>query len=98
MQARRAWLGASGGLTRIDALETAVTSATSRLDATEIGHEVGARTTLDLLNAQADLFRARRELQQAKIQVLVDRMALALAAGELSDNELGSANANLARP
>ncbi len=98
MQARRAWLGAAGGLTRIDSLQTAVDSARSRLDATEIGYEVGARTTLDLLNAQADLFRARRELQQAKIQVLVDRMALALAAGELSDGELGSANANLAQP
>ncbi len=98
MQARRAWLGANGGTVRIDALGTAVDSARSRLDATEIGHEVGARTTLDLLNAQADLFRARRELQQAKVQLLLDRLSLAGAAGQLSDGDLVAVNANLAQP
>jgi outer membrane protein len=95
LQTRGAWLGATGGLTRIQAYERAVESARSRLDATAIGHEVGARTTLDLLNAQADLFRALRELQQAKYQVLLDRLTLAKAAGELSEEDLRAANANL---
>lgn len=94
---RGAWLGATSGLARIDAYRRAVESARARLDATEIGHEVGARTTLDLLNAQADLFRAVRELAQAKYQVLLDRLALARAAGELGDDALAAVNANLAR-
>ena len=95
LQTRGAWLGATSGLTRIDAYDRAVASARSRLYATEIGREVGARTTLDLLNAQADLFRALRELQQAKYQVLLDRLTLAKAAGELSEADLRAANANL---
>ena len=56
---------------------------------------VGARTTLDLLNAQADFNRAQRELQQAKYQLLLDRLTLAKAAGELSEEDLRAANANL---
>jgi outer membrane protein len=95
LQTRAAWLGATGGLSRMAAHERAVESARSRLDATEIGHEVGARTTLDLLNAQADLFRAVREMQQARYQILLDRLTLAKAAGELSDEDLRAANANL---
>ena len=95
LQTRGAWLGATGGLNRIQSYERAVESARQRLDATEIGHEVGARTTLDLLNAQADLFRALRELQHAKYQVLLDRLTLAKAAGELSEEDLRAANANL---
>jgi outer membrane protein len=94
-QTRGAWLGATSGLARIRAREQALASATARLDATEIGHEVGARTTLDLLNAQADFFRAQRALQQVKYQVLLDRLTLAKAAGELSVVDLQSANANL---
>ncbi|MBK9117496.1 MAG: TolC family outer membrane protein [Betaproteobacteria bacterium] len=97
LQTRGAWLGATGGLTRVAAHERAVASARTRLDATEIGHEVGARTTLDLLDAQADLFRALRELSLAKYHVVLDRLALARAAGELNDDALRAANANLVR-
>jgi len=95
---RGAWLGATGGMSRIPAYERAIASARLRVDATEMGREVGARTTLDLLNAQADLFRAERELAQAKVQVLLDRLALARAAGELTDEELRSVNADLGTP
>ena len=95
-QTRGAWLGTTSGLARVRAREQALDSARARLDATEIGHEVGARTTLDLLSAQADLFRAQRALQQVKYQVLLDRLTLAKAAGELSVADLQSVNANLA--
>lgn len=94
---RGAWLGATSGLTRVEAYVRAVESARSRLDATEIGREVGARTTLDVLNSQADLFRALRDLSQAKYQVILDRLSLARAAGMLDDGDLAAANANLLR-
>ena len=97
LQTRSAWLGTTSGLARVQSYERAVESARSRLDATETGHEVGARTTLDLLNAQADLFRALRDLQQAKCQVLIDRLTLARAVGELDVEELRAVNANLTR-
>jgi outer membrane protein len=95
-ETRGAWLGATGGLSRIPAYERAIASARLRVDDTETGREVGARTTLDLLNAQADLYRTERELAHAKVQVLLDRLALARAAGELTDEDLRAVNASLA--
>jgi outer membrane protein len=94
---RTAWLSVASGLYRIRARERALESSRARLDATEIGHEVGARTTLDLLNAQADHFRAERELAQAKYQLVLDRLALLQASGELSEVDLRAANANFSR-
>ena len=95
-QARAAWLGVTSSQARIRARERSLASSRSRLEATETGREVGARTTLDLVNAQADQLRAQRELLLAKYQALVDRNLLARAAGELSETHLRALNANLA--
>ncbi len=84
-QVRAAWEGLTTGIARIDALRRSLASARTRLHATELGREAGARTTLDVLNAQAELFAAERALQQAQYALLVDRARLAAAAGELDD-------------
>lgn len=84
-QVRAAWEGVTTGTARIDALRRSLASARTRLEATELGREAGARTTLDVLNAQAELFAAERALQQAQYALLVDRARLAAAAGELDD-------------
>lgn len=94
-QARAAWHGVQGSQARIHARERALASAQLRLEATETGREVGARTTLDLVNAQADLLLARRELLLAKYQALLDRLLLARAAGELAEPQLRAVDANL---
>lgn len=87
-QVRAAWEGVTTGVARIDALRRSLASARTRLDATELGREAGARTTLDVLNAQAELFAAERALQQAQYALLVDRARLAAAAGELDDTAI----------
>ncbi len=84
-QVLAAWEGVTTGAARIEALNQALASSRTRLDATELGREAGARTTLDVLNAQAELFAAERTLLQARYALLVDRMRLAAAAGELDD-------------
>lgn len=94
-QVRASWRGVQSSQARIHARERALASAQLRLDATETGHEVGARTTLDLVNAQADRLRARRELLLAKYQALLDRILLARAAGELAEPQLRGIDANL---
>jgi outer membrane protein len=94
-QAQAAWLAVSSGVERIAAQAQAVRSARSRLDATETGHEVGARTTLDVLNAQSDWFAAQRRLVETRHQFLLDRLRLAAVAGALDENEVRSVNAAL---
>lgn len=95
-QTRAAWLGVSTGVAQIHAQEQALQSARSRLGATETGNEVGARTMLDLMNAQADFYQARRNLAQAKYQLLLNRLRLAATAGDLSETELRHVNTALA--
>jgi outer membrane protein len=77
---------------QIRAREQAVHSARSRLNATEIGLEVGARTMLDFVNAQADFYRAELGLAQARYQFLLARLRLAAVAGELSEEDLQAVN------
>ncbi len=96
-QTEAAWLSVSSGIAQVRAQEQAVKSALARLDATEIGQEAGARTTLDLVNAQADLYRAQLRLAQAKHRLLLGRLQLAASAGELSESDLQAVNAVLER-
>ncbi len=96
-QTQAVWLDVSTGMSQVRAREQSLQSARSRLNATEIGQEVGARTMLDLVNAQADFYRAELGLAQAKYQFLLARLRLAAVAGELSEDELHMVNAVLSQ-
>lgn len=76
------------GVSRIAAQEQALTSASSALDATTRGRDVGSRTALDVLYAQQRLFGAELELVQGRADYLLGRLRLALAAGELDEDSL----------
>lgn len=89
---RTAWLGVSNGAAQVKAQEQLLVSAKSKLDATRLGHEVGVRTNLDLLNAESSYQDAVRALASARYNLLYARLALALAAGELDDQALASVN------
>jgi outer membrane protein len=94
-QTQAAWLAANTGLARVHAHEQALRSAQSRLNATETGKEVGARTMLDFMNAQTDFYQAQRNLIAARYQLLLDRLRLAASAGALSEAGLREVNAVL---
>ena len=94
-QIRTAWLGLTVGAGRVTALSQALGSSRSRLDATRLGRQVGDRTTLDLLNAENDAASAELTLLQARIELLMNRLRLAAAAGRLDEGWLQSVNASL---
>ena len=97
-QTRAAWLGLTVGAGRIAALSQALASSRSRLDATRLGHRVGDRTTLDLLNAENDASSAELTLLQARVDLLMNRLRLAAVAGRLDEASLQSVNASLQAP
>lgn len=97
-QVRAAWLGLSVGAQRVQALDETLSASRARRDATQLGHEVGQRTTLDLLNAEADSASASLALAQGRAGLLMDRLRLAALAGELDEATLRSVNAELAPP
>ncbi len=95
-QVRAAWLGLSVGAERVQALAEALSASVSRRDATQLGHEVGQRTTLDLLNAENDSASAQLALAQGRVGLLLDRLRLAALVGQLDEAALRSVNAELA--
>ena len=94
---RSAWLAVQSGQARIAALEAADTASQARLDATQLGRQVGDRTTLDLLNAQNDASAAQLALLQARIDVLMGLLRLHALAGQLDAQKLQAVNAALQR-
>ena len=94
-QTRAAWLGLQAGAERLQALDEALKAGTSRRDATQVGQQVGDRTTQDLLNAQNDTASARLAVSQARVALLLDRLRLAALAGQLDTNALQAVNTDL---
>ncbi|TAN79411.1 MAG: channel protein TolC, partial [Gallionella sp.] len=66
LQTRQAYLGVVNGIAQVKALQQALTSSESVLEASKLGQEVGVRTNLDVLNAQQQLYATRRDLYQAE--------------------------------
>ena len=97
-QVRAAWQGLSVGAERVQALAEALNASGARRDATQLGREVGQRTTLDLLNAENDAASAQLSLAQGRVGLLLDRLRLAALTGQLDEGALRSVNAELTAP
>lgn len=66
----------------------AVVSASTALEATKVGYEVGTRNIVDLLQAEKNLYSAEKNLANAKYDYLITTLRLHLAAGTLSPENL----------
>jgi outer membrane protein len=85
---RTNFLNVSSGISQVKALEQAVVSTQSQLDSTVLGRDVGVRTSVDVLNAQQQLFQSRRDLQQARYNYLLSTLRLKAAAGALTEDDI----------
>ena len=94
-QTETAWLGVNAGAARAAALQTAQKSAELRLQSTRTGRDVGVRTTLDQLNAEADFHHAQSSLVDARCQLLMSRLQLDATVGALDEDSLRRVNAVL---
>ncbi|MFC3625744.1 TolC family protein [Vogesella amnigena] len=83
-----AWLGVAQGQARLAALQQAEQAARRQLDATRMGREEGARTTLDLLNAEQGVAEVVKQRALLRYQTLYHWLALHAAAGMLDDSVL----------
>jgi outer membrane protein len=90
-QVHATWLQLQAGAARTVALESAHRAAQSRLEATQLGREVGDRTTLELLQAQNDATLAASNLLQHRVRRAQDRLHLLALAGRLNEAALQSA-------
>lgn len=93
---KSAYLGMTNGAAQIAALEQALISTQSQLDATKTGQQVGVRTNVDVLNAQQQYYEARFNLQKARYDYLMAALQLAGASGDLTEEHLVAINKVLA--
>ncbi|QIL80274.1 TolC family outer membrane protein [Diaphorobacter sp. HDW4A] len=85
---RAAYLGVQSGMGQVKALEAAVASSQSALDANRLGYQVGVRVNIDILNAQSQLYQTQRDLAKARYDVLMGQLKLRQAAGILGDEDI----------
>ncbi len=91
-QTRDAYLGVTAGISQVQARKQALSSAQTALEATQAGFEVGTRTAVDVLNAQREKFRARRDYSRARYDYLLATLRLRQAAGTLDETHLRQIN------
>ncbi|MEY3743310.1 MAG: hypothetical protein RLZZ541_365 [Pseudomonadota bacterium] len=95
LDTQRAYLNLSTTIAQVKALDQALISSQSQLDSTKLGYEVGVRTTVDVLNAQQQLFSAKRDLLQARYNYLVNIIRLKAASGVVAEADLLDINQQL---
>ncbi len=91
----RQFRGVQSGEARIKALENAVISSERAQDSAKKGFLAGSSTNVDILNAEEQVFIARRDLLEAKLRYLLARLQLSAAVGLLGDDDINQANAYL---
>ncbi|MBX3653751.1 MAG: TolC family outer membrane protein [Ramlibacter sp.] len=94
---RSAFFGVVSGLGQVRALEASEQSSQLALDANKLGYQVGVRINIDVLNSQSQLFQTKRDLAQARYNVLLGSLKLRQANGTLQAEDLQAINALLVK-
>lgn len=87
-QARDAYLGVLSEISRVKALEQAVASSETALQATQAGYEVGTRTIVEVLNSQFALYASITNYYQSRYEYILNVLRLKQAAGSLRVQDL----------
>lgn len=93
----REFRGVTEGIARVRALEQAVRSNEQLVQSSRRSQQAGARTILDILNAEQQLGTARRDLAQARFAYVLALVRLRALAGEMGEASLAEVNGWLAR-
>ena len=92
---QRAYLNLNTSIAQVKAYEQALISSQSQLDSTHVSYDVGLRTSVDVLNAQQQLFSAKRDLLQARTSYLVNIIRLKAVTGVIAESDLVDINQQL---
>ena len=76
----------------VNAQKQAVISATSALEATQVGYRVGTRNVVDLLQAEKNLYSAEKNLANAKYDYILANLILGLASGTITPADIVKIN------
>lgn len=89
---RQKFRGVLTQISQVKSLAQAVVSNQSALDATQAAYEVGTRTIVDVLDAESNLLRAKREYANARYEYVLEGLRLKRAAGTLKADDIYQVN------
>jgi outer membrane protein/protease secretion system outer membrane protein len=95
VRVHKEYRGVSEGVLRVRALEQAARSAEQMMKSTQMSLTAGARTQLDVLNAQQQFTLALRDLAQARLVYLLSGVRLASLVGDDAMVSVEQVNASL---
>lgn len=87
LKVREQYLNVQSGLAQVQALEQLVLTNRKKLEASQLGQQVGVRSNLDVVQAQQTLADSEQQLAKARYDYLQAQLALAQAAGQLQSGD-----------
>lgn len=95
-QTRDAYRGVQASISRVRALRQALVSTQQSAEATDAGFRAGTRTSVDVLQALRDTFRAQSDYAGARYDYIINTLNLKAASGILAEDDLFAINRFLA--
>ena len=97
-QTRDGYRGVQASISRVRALRQALVSTQQSAEATEAGFRAGTRTSIEVLQALRDVFRARSDYAGARYDYIVNTLNLKAAAGTLEESDIEQVDRFLVPP
>jgi len=88
LELRKDYSSLVSSISRLNALDKSVASASVLIDATQRSVGAGVRINLDVLNARQQLFTAKRDQAQARYNYLLTTLRMRAAVGTLSGDDV----------
>lgn len=95
-QAKSSYLGILTSISKIRSLQDSLTFQKSAVDAKKAGYKSGVNTMIAVLDAQRDLYAAKREHAQSRYDYLINRLRLKQSTGTLGTDDVLAINNLLA--
>lgn len=92
LDTQQAYLNLTTSIAQVGALEQALRSSETQLDSTQLGYEVGVRTSVDVLDAQQQLYAAKRDLLKSRYDYLLNLIRLKTASGLVAESDVSDIN------
>ncbi|MBN8515573.1 MAG: protease secretion system outer membrane protein [Candidatus Accumulibacter regalis] len=95
VEVKRQFLAVETGVGRVAAYRKGVDASVVAVEGTKRGMRAGIRTNTDVLDAERQMFFAKRDLAQARFEFLASTLLLKTAAGVLSEKDFAEIEALL---
>jgi len=91
-QTRDGYRGVQASISRVKALRQALISTQKSAEATDAGFRAGTRTSVEVLQALRDTYRARSDYAGARYDYIINSLNLKAASGTLNEEDLFAIN------